>query len=177
MAMETTPNFPLNPGGSIKRVDLHNLLGGNGQGGISPSRQSQNVFLFADPDTGLQHGYVDGWKSDGLFDYTGEGQRGDQVMKSGNAAILNHKSESRTLRLFNGSTGTVRYEGAFEINASQPFYTTDAPETGDGPLRKVFVFRLAPVDVASPSDVTAMPPATAPTVTSIFIESNWQHLF
>ena len=170
--METLPDFPLKPGDTIKRVDLHSSYGGSGQGGINPSRQSKNVFLFADPDTGLQHGYVDGWKNDGLFDYTGEGQRGDQVMKSGNAAILNHKLENRALRLFNGSSGTVRYVGEFEISVSQPFYLADAPETGDGPLRSVFVFRLAPIDVSPPANVTATPPAISQTVAIITIESN-----
>ena len=170
--METTLDFPLRPGALIKRLDLHNMLGGSGQGGINPSLESQNVFLFADPETGLRHGYVDGWKSDGLFDYTGEGQRGDQVMKRGNAAVLNHKSKRRALRLFNGSKDMIRYEGEFEISAHQPFYTTDAPETGDGPLRQVFVFRLSPVGGSPPSNVIAMPPATSLTVTSIPIESN-----
>src|SRR4051794_23424508 len=40
---------------------------------------------------GEPHGYFDGWREDGCFHYTGEGQYGDQQMKSGNASILNHE--------------------------------------------------------------------------------------
>lgn len=142
--------FPLKPGDEVRRTDLHGRFGGSGQGGINPSSKTQNVFLFADPETGLQHGYVDGWKDDGLFDFTGEGQIGDQEMKRGNAAIANHKREGRSLRLFSGSRGTVAYLGEFELDDTTPYYLTDAPETNDGPTRSVIVFRLRPVDARQP---------------------------
>ncbi len=92
------------------------------------------------------HGYFDGWKSDGCFHYTGEGQLGDQEMRQGNAAILNHQSQGRALRVFEGTGGTVKYIGEFRLNIDAPWYETDAPETGGGPIRKVIVFRLKPVD-------------------------------
>ena len=104
------------------------------------------MFIFSDPATGEQHGYIDAWRDDGCFHYTGEGQRGDQRMASGNAAILNHKQEGRALRLFMGARGVVRYEGEFEMDDDRPYYTADAPETGGGPIRKVIVFRLRPID-------------------------------
>jgi AraC-like DNA-binding protein len=50
-----------------------------------------------------------GWMTDGCYHYTGEGQYGDQEMKSGNAAILTHKQEGRALRLFKGVRGEVEY--------------------------------------------------------------------
>lgn len=103
-------------------------------------------MVFSDPIAGEPHGYFDGWRADGCFHYTGEGQRGDQQMKSGNAAILNHASEGRALRLFLGARGRVAYEGEFELDTEQPFYTTDAPETNNGPVRSVIVFRLRPLD-------------------------------
>jgi hypothetical protein len=46
--------------------------------------------------------------------------------------------------------GIVRYEGEFELDSEQPWYTTDAPETGDGPVRSVIVFRLRPMGDVSP---------------------------
>jgi hypothetical protein len=106
-----------------------------------------NVFIFSDPDAGERHGYYDGWLGGGFFHYTGEGQRGDQQMKSGNAAILHHREEGRALRLFSGVGGTVTYLDEFEIDDLEPFYRTDAPETGDGPRREVIVFRLRPLKV------------------------------
>jgi hypothetical protein len=68
-------------------------------------------------------------------------------MKSGNAAILRHAEEGRALRVFMGARGTVTYAGEFELDSERPYYRTDAPETGDGPLREVIVFRLRPIDV------------------------------
>jgi hypothetical protein len=142
------PEWTLDPGTKVERVALQEEFGGRTQGGIGPSRKSPNVLIFSDPVAGEPHGYYDGWQSDGCFHYTGEGQRGDQEMKSGNAAILNHEREGRALRLFEGARGQVTYAGEFELDDAEPFYRTDAPETGDGPLREVIVFRLRPKDVA-----------------------------
>ena len=72
------------------------------------------------------------------------GQYGDQQMKSGNAAILNHEAEGRALRVFMGARGAVTYEDEFELDAAEPWYETEAQETGNGPIRKVIVFRLRP---------------------------------
>lgn len=145
--------WTLKPGDQIERKELHNQFGGRQQGGIGPSKGSPNVFLFADAASAVKHGYTDGWQGDGCYHYTGEGQYGDQQMKSGNASILNHKKEGRALRLFNGARGTVTYEGEFEIAPDVPFYVTDAPESGEvdnRPVRSVFVFRLRPVDGSIP---------------------------
>ena len=138
--------WTLNAGDEIQRTELQDRYGGRTQGGIGPSRKSPNVFVFSDPLAGEKHGYYDGWREDGAFHYTGEGQRGDQEMKSGNAAILNHADEGRALRVFMGARGVVTYEGEFELDSEQPYYWTDAPETNDGPLRQVIVFRLRPKD-------------------------------
>lgn len=139
--------WDLEPDQRILRKTLHLRFGGQRQGGISPSAQTPNVFIFYDPETGEQHGYYDDWQADGCLHYTGEGQRGDQEMKAGNAAILNHKAQGRALHVFRGARGIVTYEGEFEIDSAEPFQRADAPETGNGDLREVFVFRLRPKDV------------------------------
>jgi hypothetical protein len=139
-------NWELKPGDKIKRKFLHQQYGGRTQGGIGPSRLTPNVLIFSDPLVGRKHGYIDGWMDDGCYHYTGQGQRGDQEMKSGNAAILNHKRDGRNLRLFQGVRGEVKYLGEFQIHPQLPFYHTDAPETGNGPVRSVIVFRLQPLD-------------------------------
>ena len=72
--------WELTPGQLIRRVDLHAKYGGGGQGGISPSSQSLNVLIFTDLTAGSQHGYVYyGWQEGRYetFQYTGEGQRGE----------------------------------------------------------------------------------------------------
>jgi hypothetical protein len=140
----------------IKRTELHQRFGGQRQGGISPSAQSPNVFIFYDPDAGERHGYYDNWQADGCLHYTGEGQKGDQQMKAGNAAILNHRTQGRTLRVFRGARGVVTYEGEFEIDDAEPFQRADAPETDNGPLREVFVFRLRPKDFEPPEPTSKL---------------------
>jgi hypothetical protein len=142
--------WDLEPNQSLSRVELHQRFGGRRQGGISPSAQTPNVFIFYDPETGHKHGYYDEWRADGCLHYTGEGQVGDQEMKSGNATILNHKAQGRALRVFQGARGTVTYEGEFELDDAEPFQRTDAPETNNGPLRQVFVFRLRPIGFEPP---------------------------
>jgi hypothetical protein len=148
--------WDLEPGQRILRKTLHQRFGGQQQGGISPSAQTPNVFVFYDPETGEQHGYYDNWQADGCLHYTGEGQRGDQVMKAGNAAIRHHKEAGRALRLFRGARGTVTYEGEFELDDIEPYQRADAPETGDGPLREVIVFRLRPKDVEPPEPTSKL---------------------
>jgi hypothetical protein len=137
----------LRPGDRIQRTELHEQYGGRGQGGIGPSRKSPNVLLFTDPETGQRHGYFDEWTTDGIYNYYGEGQRGDQRMVSGNAAVLSHQREGRALRLFQGSRGIVEYIGQFELDGERQWFEADAPETGGGPTRKAIVFRLRPVDI------------------------------
>jgi hypothetical protein len=134
-------SIELKPGESIKRVELHRRYGGRRQGGISPSKQSANVFLFTDQKQGALHGYIyDGYHADdGYYHYTGEGQYGDQRMAQGNRAIRDHREEGRELHLFDSSSGTADYMGQFEY---VDHYPGDAPETDEGPERKVIVFRL-----------------------------------
>jgi hypothetical protein len=145
----------LAPGDRVSRQELQEQYGGRTQGGIGPSRKTANVLIFSDPASGEQHGYYDGWQPDGCFHYTGEGQRGDQRMISGNRSILDHDREGRALRLFRGARGEVEYVGEFELDSERPWYETDAPETGDGPLRKVIVFRLRPTDTDPPKNTAS----------------------
>lgn len=62
-------------------------------------------------------------------------------MRRGNKRIRDHQADGRELHLFigEGKNRPVRYEGAFE---HVDHYDDDAPETGGGPRRRVFMFRL-----------------------------------
>src|SRR5262249_40876060 len=145
--LEVLMDWDLRPGDTTKRVELHRRYGGAGQGGISPSKSTPNVLIFSDPARGEQQGYIDAWRADGLFHYTGEGQRGDQRMRAGNKMILRHREDGRALRVFDGVGGEVAYVGQFELASDSPWYTADAPESGrPDVVRKVIVFRLRPVD-------------------------------
>ncbi|GGX94010.1 restriction endonuclease [Streptomyces anandii] len=162
--------WDLEPGAVIERKQLHVKYGGRTQGGIGPSAKTPNVMIFTDPIAGEKHGYYDGWMPDGFFHYSGEGQYGDQRMLSGNASIRNHEAEGRALRVFEGARGKVRYVGQF---AFEDWYEADAPETGDGPLRKVIVFKLRPLDTPAKHPGTKLGRLLADqreTVTEIDIE-------
>lgn len=131
----------LQPGDRLLRRELHERFGGRQQGGISPSRMVASVMFFTDPATGHRHGYYDGWDDDGLFNYVGEGQRGDQQLVQGNKTILNHAADGRTLEGFQASGTSVTYLGQFDL---VDHYFTEAHETGSDILRQVVVFRLRP---------------------------------
>jgi hypothetical protein len=93
-------------------------------------------------------------------------------MVGGNRAILEAAQEGRRLRLFEGTGGDVEYQGEFELDKAEPYYRTDAPETGEGPPRSVIVFRLRPIDT-SPRPPRGLPARAAQTVvTTVPVEEH-----
>jgi hypothetical protein len=91
-------------------------------------------------------------------------------MKSGNAAILNHIKENRSLRVFDGTGGVVTYIDEFEIDTTEPFYPTEA-EGKDGETREVIVFRLRPKQIEPPEPVSKLAQVlTGPINSSVPIE-------
>jgi hypothetical protein len=171
------PSWDIEVGQSLTRRELQQRYGGAPFGGIEPSRSTPNVLLFTDPDSGQRHGYIDGWADDGCFHYTGEGQRGDQRLREGNKAIRDHGGDGRTLRLFRAQGPQVTYLGAFTTDADQPYYFTDAPETGGGPLRTVIVFRLRPVGEVLRRDPEIMAFASIPAFTEVPVEAQHQERY
>lgn len=139
-------------GDHLTRDQRVERFGGGRQGGMEPSAQTPNVFIYSDPSRGAAHGYTfDGWAPDGdVFLYTGEGPFGDQLMRHGDKALLDHKKDGKAVRLFvadgvvTGQTKNHIYVGNFELDDAQPYTVEDAPDRG-GELRTVFVFRLMPV--------------------------------
>jgi hypothetical protein len=158
--MLTIGTRSLAPEDEVRRTDLHEHLGGQQQSGISPSSRAPVVMIFSDPASGEQHGYFDGWNDEeGLFHYSGEGQRGDQQMTRGNKAIRDHQADGRSLQVFLGSGKgrAVTYAGEFEY---VDHYETEAPETNNGPVRTVIKFRLRPVEDRSPAVQAGSPLVT-----------------
>lgn len=133
----------LTPGQQMLRREVHARYGGRQQGGIGPSTRAPVVLFFTDPHAGHRHGYYDGWDDEGLFNYYGEGQIGDQRLVQGNKAILNHQTDGRTLEGFLAKGPTVTYLGTFEL---VDFYWTEAHETASTTVRQVVVFRLRPLN-------------------------------
>ncbi|MER5322883.1 restriction endonuclease [Streptosporangium roseum] len=147
-------------GAHLSRNERKAKYGASIQGGILPSNQTPNVFVYSDPEVGETFGYnFDGWNEDrSIFLYTGEGRIGPQVMKRGNRAILHHRTQDRALRVF-VADGMVpgtdqknhRYIGEFEVDKDKPYFVEEAPDK-EGNLRTVFVFRLRPIGEAFQRD-------------------------
>lgn len=168
------PPWDLAVGETLPRREVHRRYGGAPFGGIEPSRSTPNVLLFTNPASGEQHGYFDGWADDGCFHYTGEGQRGDQQFREGNKAVRHHEADGRILRLFRASGPEVTYLGAFTTDSQQPYYFTDAPETGGGPLRTVIVFRLRPVGQVLRRDAERIRVPGGPRISEVAVEAHNQ---
>jgi hypothetical protein len=90
---------PFIPDQIYKRSTLHDLYGGNRQGGITPTRSHPFIFIFSGK-AGAQYGYKDGWDNENVFSYTGEGQDGDMQFIRGNLALKDHLDNGKRVFLF-----------------------------------------------------------------------------
>ena len=122
-----------------RTTDIHQRYGGQRQGGISTPASYPFIFLFTG-ETGDSYGYRDGWGTDGVFHYTGEGQIGDMQFLRGNKAIRDHAVNGRDLLLFQAEKqkGLYRFLGTFGCAG---WDTRTAPDR-DGSPRQVIVFNL-----------------------------------
>lgn len=164
-----TDDKVLAPGDEATRVEIQAVWGGALQGGILPAKRSASVLIFSDPAEGEQYGYFDGWLPDDgsgpVFEYTGQGQLGDQEMTRGNKAIRMHESNGTTLRVF-AAVGkqrqgpqVFRYLGEFGLDEATPVYEREAPDS-KGRTRVVLVFRLRPREGAVVDSSHRLPAAT-----------------
>jgi hypothetical protein len=116
------PEFAINfePGKLYnRRPDIHDVYGGQHQGGISTPFLLPFIFLFAG-ESGGQFGYSDGPQDDGTFSYTGEGQRGDMQFRRGNRAIRDHVEEGKDLLLFESTNQSGMYRFLVSGAAAPP---------------------------------------------------------
>ena len=130
-----------------RRTQIHGLLGGQRQGGISTPREVPVVIAFTG-EAGAAHGYHDEWDDEGVFHYFGEGQSGDMTFTGGNRAIDRHVEDGKKLIVFQmmGHGKPYRYLGEFVRLSS--YMSPDTPATR-GPNRTAIVFKLAPVQEAT----------------------------
>lgn len=121
-----------------RRREIHEILGGQQQGGISSPVLAPYVFLFTG-EHGEQHGYRDGW-NDGIFLYTGEGQVGDMQFVRGNRAIRDHRADRKELVLLEATRtkGFYRCLGSFECIGWDHQTRPDSK----GGMRQAIVFQL-----------------------------------
>ena len=126
-----------------RRRDIHGRYGGQRQGGISTPSNAPFVILFTG-QSGTQYGYQDRWTEEGVFLYSGEGQRDDMAFVRGNLAIRDHAANGKDLLLFEalGKRRGVRFMGNF---ACVSWDTEEGPDV-EGNTREVIVFHLVPAD-------------------------------
>ena len=130
------------PGELYKRRDLHELFGGQRQGGISTPSGQPFIMLFTG-DQGQHYGYQAGWCEEDMYLYTGVGKRGDMSFDRGNAAVLEHAADGKDIYLFeNHGNGYVRYVGEMVCTG---FREVRGPDI-DGNERRVIVFELVSGD-------------------------------
>ncbi len=122
-------DWDIAPGTVTTRREVQQRYGGSMQGGIQPSATSSNVMIYSDPGRGQSLGYnFDGWaQHEPAYYYTGEGQIGDQEVRAGNRAIVEHAATGRTLRVFEAASGKQSggvlqtYVGAFAVDPADPY--------------------------------------------------------
>jgi 5-methylcytosine-specific restriction protein A len=120
-----------------RRSDIHARFGGQQQGGIiTPSQHSLVIIITG--EEGLEHGYADRYRGDGVFEYFGEGQVGDMRLRAGNRAIVDHSSQGKDLLLFRKTSVGLRFEGDM---VCEGYHLERAPDRTDTE-RDAIVFEL-----------------------------------
>src|SRR5262249_31416164 len=120
-----------------RRHDIHARFGGQQQGGIVTPAQHSFVIIITGEE-GLEHGYSDRYRLDGVFEYFGEGQVGDMQLRAGNRAIEEHSVRGKSLLLFRKTSGGLRFEGEMVCEG----YHIEPARDRTGAERNAIVFEL-----------------------------------
>lgn len=123
-----------------RRADIHNKFGGQQQGGIITPSQRPLVIIITGEE-GLEHGYADRTRADGVFEYFGEGQVGDMTLQRGNLAVASHAAEGKSLLLFRKTKNGLRFLGEMVY---ERHHIEKAPDR-EGNQRDAIVFELRPL--------------------------------
>lgn len=127
-----------------RRKDIHARFGGQQQGGIITPANHPLVIIITGEE-GLQHGYADWYRADGVFEYFGEGQVGDMQMQGGNRAIAGHSVAGEGLLLFRKTPSGLRFEGEMVYEAH---HIERAPDRNDQE-RDAIVFELRALEAVT----------------------------
>jgi 5-methylcytosine-specific restriction protein A len=136
-----------------RRVDIHARFGGQQQGGIITSAKHSLVIIVTGEE-GLQHGYADRYRADGVFEYYGEGQVGDMQLHKGNRAIAQHSADGKSLLLFRQTRAGLRFECEM---ICEVHHVQRAPDR-TGTERDALVFELRALDAVA--EIVDAEPAT-----------------
>jgi len=120
-----------------RRADIHARFGGQQQGGIITPVEHPLVIVITGEE-GLEHGYADRYRADGVFEYFGEGQLGDMRLRAGNRAIAEHSAQGKGLLLFRKTPDGLRFEGEM---VCEGYHLETSPDR-TGAERNAIVFEL-----------------------------------
>jgi 5-methylcytosine-specific restriction protein A len=152
VAYQTVPSVgPLELGAVYRRKHLNDRFGGNRMSGIVTSPREPIVLLFHTEEPSQQF-YTDGFDSDGVYWYSGEGTIGDMEWTRANRAIRDHMTEGRDLLLFER---VQRKEGLWRYSHAMRYldYRQETRPDKEGHPRQAIVFGLiTDSDLESPAD-------------------------
>ena len=127
-----------------RRVDIHGRFRGQQQGGIITPAQHPVVIIITGEE-GLEHGYADRYRADGVFEYFGEGQVGDMRLRAGNRAIAEHSAQGKGLLLFRRTPEGLRFEGEMVCEG----YHFERARDRTGAEREAIVFELGSLEAVA----------------------------
>ena len=123
-----------------RRNDIHARFGGQQQGGIITPKDHPLVIIITGEE-GLQHGYADRLRSDGVFEYFGEGQVGDMQLTGGNKAVAEH-SASGTDRLQMEGASSASAEFGEPLRKSAAIFSSGVISSPSGTSRRIWSSRV-----------------------------------
>lgn len=131
---------PLELGAVYRRKHLNDRFGGNRMSGIVTSPQEPVVLLFHTEEP-TQQFYSDGFDSEGVYWYSGEGTSGDMEWTRANRAIRDHMSEGRDLLLFER---VQRKDGLWRFSHTMRYleHREESRPDKEGSARRAIVFGL-----------------------------------
>ena len=135
--------WPVKVGQTLKRVALHEKVGGARQWGITSCLDGRAVLVFANPGKAAKFGY-DKWEreqSNGEYHYTGQGPVGNQEVDCrANKSLLKTQMSNAPIHLFEADGTSVTYKGHYKLNSNPYRYERSLDLNGND--RRVIVFHL-----------------------------------
>lgn len=135
----------LSIGSTIDNQRLCKIFGCSPQGGMRRSHKTNTLVLISDRTK-----MYEDREHNGIYHYTGMGQKGDQELKSQNKTLAESKDNGISVHFFEVmKKGQYTYRGEVEL-AADPYI--DHQKDVDGRLRNVWVFPLKKVGNESITD-------------------------
>ncbi len=145
IAFQSVPDHGLLHLGAVyRRADLHDRFGGNHYCGIASSKKESVVLIFHTQEPSQQF-YEDGFDSDGLYWYSGQGQKGDMTWNASNKAVREHMIQGRDLFFFER---VQRKGGLWQFSHIMRYFGHKIEDRldADKKLRKAIIFSLLPIE-------------------------------